>query len=142
MAFKKKTPPGSTQTTVGAQFGPLELQVRIEQWPLATPFHITDLMWEVLDVLVVTLEKDGRVGRGEAAGVYYKAPSLNLMLHQIETLRNGIESGISRTGLPLLLPAGGASSHATSRRSRIRRASASCCGQSTVTTGTRQRCWP
>ena len=108
MPFKKKTPPGPTQTTDEAQIGPLALQAGIEQWPLVTPFHITDFMWEVLDVLVVTLEKDGRVGRGEAAGVYYKDPSLNLMLHQIETLRNRIESGISRTGLPSPLPAGGA----------------------------------
>ena len=108
MPFKKKTPPRSAETTDEGQIGPLKLEVRIEQWPLVSPFHITGLMWKVLDVLVVTLGTEGRVGRGEAAGVYYRGDTLNSMLHQIEILRDGIELGISRAAVSSLLPAGGA----------------------------------
>lgn len=88
--------------------GPLKLEARIEQWPLSSPFHIAGFTWEILDVLLVTLETEGRMGRGEAAGVYYRGDTLNLMLHQIEILRARIESGISRAAVPSLLPAGGA----------------------------------
>jgi L-Ala-D/L-Glu epimerase len=108
MPFQKKTLPGSAQTTDETQIGPLRLEARIEQWPLVRPFHITGFTWEVLDVLVVSLETEGRVGRGEAAGVYYRGDMLNSMLHQIELLRVRIESGISRLSIPSLLPAGGA----------------------------------
>jgi L-Ala-D/L-Glu epimerase len=108
MPFKKKTPSGSAQTTDEGQIGPLKLDARIEQWPLSSPFHMAGFTWEVLDVLLVTLETEGRVGRGEAAGVYYRGDTLNLMLHQIEILRARIESSISRAAVPSLLPAGGA----------------------------------
>jgi len=88
--------------------GPLTLRTRIEQWPLVTPFRITGHTWEVLDVLLVNLEKDGRVGRGEAAGVYYRNDTPASMDRQIGVLRKKIEAGVTRESLQKLLPTGGA----------------------------------
>jgi L-Ala-D/L-Glu epimerase len=88
--------------------GPLKLRTKVEQWPLVAPFRITGHTWEQLDVLLVTLEQDGRVGRGEAAGVYYKKDTPGSMIRQLEALRPKIEAGINREKLSGLLPAGGA----------------------------------
>jgi L-Ala-D/L-Glu epimerase len=88
--------------------GPLTLSVKVEQWPLVAPFRITGYTWEFIDVLLVSLEKDGHVGQGEAAGVYYKNDRPASMLGQIESLRTTIEAGISRDRAQSLLPRGGA----------------------------------
>jgi L-alanine-DL-glutamate epimerase-like enolase superfamily enzyme len=88
--------------------GPLTLRATIEQWPLAVPFRITGYTWEFVDVLLVSLEKDGHVGRGEARGVYYRHDDPASMIKQIESLRTRIEAGISRDRVQSLLPRGGA----------------------------------
>jgi L-alanine-DL-glutamate epimerase-like enolase superfamily enzyme len=88
--------------------GPLILRTQLEQWPLITPFRITGHVWEVLDVLVVTLEMDGCVGRGEASGVYYRNDTPTNMIRQVENVRTFVEEGISRKELQQLLPPGGA----------------------------------
>lgn len=109
MTSEKKTQTGFTQTTdaQASRVGSLKLRADIEQWPLASPFHISGFTWEVLDVLVVTLERDGHIGRGEAAGVFYKGDTPASMLHEIEAVRHSIESGITRTKLQSSLAAGG-----------------------------------
>jgi L-Ala-D/L-Glu epimerase / N-acetyl-D-glutamate racemase len=88
--------------------GPVTLHAQIEQWPLTEPFRITGYTWEVVDVLLVSLEKDGCVGRGEAAGVYYRNDKPATMLRQLESTRAAIEKGVSRETLQSLLPPGGA----------------------------------
>ncbi len=90
------------------QIESLTLSVEIERWPLVVPFRITGYMWEFVEVLVVSLEKDGHVGRGEAAGVYYKNDKPASMIKQIEALRKVIEAGISRDSVQELLSRGGA----------------------------------
>jgi L-Ala-D/L-Glu epimerase len=87
---------------------PLTLHTEIEHWPLTSPFRITGHTWELLDVLVVRLERDGYVGRGEAAGVYYRNDMPASMRSQIESVRPRIESGLTCQGLQRLLPPGGA----------------------------------
>lgn len=77
----------------------LTLHAAIEQWPLTHPFRITGYTWEHIDVLLVTLEKDGLIGRGEAAGVYYKSDRPDSMLQQVEGLRSKVEAGLSRDAL-------------------------------------------
>jgi len=84
--------------------GRLNLNVQIEQWPLKAPFRITGYTWEQVEVLLVTLERDGRIGRGEAAGVYYRNDTPALMLRLLESVRRTVEVGISRTDLQKLLP--------------------------------------
>jgi len=87
---------------------PLRLRTEIEVWPLARPFSITGYTSESVEVLVVTLERDGHVGRGESAGVYYRSDEPGTMIRQIDSLRTTIESGINRDVLQRLLPPGGA----------------------------------
>jgi L-alanine-DL-glutamate epimerase-like enolase superfamily enzyme len=94
-----------TNTTV---IGPLIVRATIEQWPLKTPFRITGYTWETLDVLVVTLKMGDLMGRGEAAGVYYKNDNPSTAIQQIESLRTMIEAGISHNSVQRLLPPGGA----------------------------------
>src|SRR5258708_24564608 len=88
--------------------GCLTLRTQIERWPLVAPFRITGYTWEAVDVLVVSLEVDGRVGRGEAHGVYYRNDNPASMIKQIESLRTTIEAGIDRETLQSMLPPRGA----------------------------------
>jgi L-Ala-D/L-Glu epimerase len=88
--------------------GPLKLHVDVEQWPLAAPFRISGYTFEAIDVLWVRLEKDGHVGQGEAAGVYYRNDTVPSMLQQLQPVRAAIAAGVSRDSLQDLLPAGGA----------------------------------
>jgi L-alanine-DL-glutamate epimerase-like enolase superfamily enzyme len=105
-AFLSDTP--NLNTKVQRAIGPLTLRVEIEQWPLTMPFHITGRVWQSIDVLVVSLERDGYVGRGEAAGVYYKNDKPAFMLKTLESLRTTIEAALSRHAVQKLLPPGGA----------------------------------
>jgi hypothetical protein len=47
--------------------GPLKLEVQRQKWPLIAPLRISGYTFRVIEVLVVTLEKNGVVGRGECA---------------------------------------------------------------------------
>ena len=76
--------------------------------PLERPFSITGHTFINLEAVVVTLTRDGHVGRGEGDGVYYLGESQESMLSQLETVRRQVEAGISRAELQDLLPAGGA----------------------------------
>jgi L-alanine-DL-glutamate epimerase-like enolase superfamily enzyme len=89
------------------QIAPLKLHAQIERWPLLAPFRIAGYTFHHIDVLLIALEHEGAVGRGEAAGVYYKKDSPETMLAQLQTLRSTIEAGINRDALPTLLPPGG-----------------------------------
>jgi L-Ala-D/L-Glu epimerase len=86
----------------------MKLTANIEYWPLKAPFRITGYTFVTADVVVVTVEEDGLIGRGEASGVYYRDDDAFYMMEQIEKARDLIEAGIDRKGLQALLPAGGA----------------------------------
>jgi L-Ala-D/L-Glu epimerase len=88
--------------------GPLTLRVETERWLLTAPFRIAGHTFAAVEVLVVSLEKNGHVGRGEAAGVYYRNDNPSTMSRQIELLRARIEAGISRDLLQHALGPGGA----------------------------------
>jgi L-alanine-DL-glutamate epimerase-like enolase superfamily enzyme len=92
----------------GMHFNSLKLRAAVERWPLITPFRITGHTWHALDAVVVSLEKDGHVGRGEGEGVYYRQDTPALAFKKIESLKATIEAGISRESLQKLLPPGGA----------------------------------
>jgi L-alanine-DL-glutamate epimerase-like enolase superfamily enzyme len=88
--------------------GSLRLHAEIEKWPLIIPFRITGYTFEFIDVLLVRLETGGHVGRGEAAGVYYRDDTPTSMLKTIESVRSRIEGGLSRESLQAMLGPGGA----------------------------------
>lgn len=86
----------------------MQLEVRAESWAYATPFRITDYVFTAADVLVVTLRDGPQVGRGEAAGVYYRGETPATMSGQIEAARRAVEAGVCRRELQAVLPPGGA----------------------------------
>jgi L-alanine-DL-glutamate epimerase-like enolase superfamily enzyme len=85
----------------------LNVTVIAERWPMKDPIRISGYMFTHFDVLVVELEHDGIVGRGEASGVYYHAETPQRMAVQIERMRSQFESGLSRSALREMLPPGG-----------------------------------
>jgi L-alanine-DL-glutamate epimerase-like enolase superfamily enzyme len=87
----------------------IKMRVDIEKFPLKEPFRITGHTMVDTDVVVVTLEKGGQQGRGEASGVYYrKGDDAPGVVQQIEAVRARIEAGIDREALQRILPIGGA----------------------------------
>jgi len=87
---------------------PLSMHVEIERWPLKEPFRISGYTFEAVEVVVVTVARDGQVGRGEAAGIYYKNDRPSSMLEQLASVRSSVEAGIDRKSLQTLLGRGGA----------------------------------
>ena len=86
----------------------LNISVLPERWPMKEPVRISGYVFTHFDVLVVEIEHHGILGRGEASGVYYHEEHPQRMAEQIERVRARLESGISRTALREVLPAGGA----------------------------------
>jgi L-Ala-D/L-Glu epimerase len=87
---------------------PLRLSVEVERWAYRAPFRITGHVREAIDVVVVSLQRDGCIGRGEAAGVRYRKDHADFMVQQIEARRSSLEADIDRETLQELLPPGGA----------------------------------
>jgi len=85
----------------------LTMSVTTERWPFIAPFRIAGHVRDSIEVVVVTLVKDGAVGRGEAAGVRYRESGVASLVREIEAFRDAIESGVTRHSLLRLLPAGG-----------------------------------
>jgi L-alanine-DL-glutamate epimerase-like enolase superfamily enzyme len=86
----------------------MKLSVHAERWPTARPFRIAGREWLSFDSVVVELDADGVVGRGEALGVFYLGDDVEHMLHTIESVAPAIEAGVGREELEALLPPGGA----------------------------------
>lgn len=86
----------------------VDMTVAVELFPLEEPFVITGYVMHNAPAVTVRLVDGQRIGRGEAAGVYYFNESADKMQAAIEALRPTIEAGIGRDELGKLLPAGGA----------------------------------
>ena len=86
----------------------MKLSIAIEKLRLSAPFRISGFVFEVQEVVVVTLDDGTHRGRGEASGVYYLGDTAQGIVDAIEAVRAPIEAGIDRAGLQSLLPAGGA----------------------------------
>lgn len=85
------------------------LSTRIETWKFAAPWRITGNVFDCAQVLVVEIESDGVVGRGEAFGIYYLQETPASMLDQVERIKAWITAPeADRIGLLKQLPAGGA----------------------------------
>jgi L-alanine-DL-glutamate epimerase-like enolase superfamily enzyme len=84
------------------------LTVRREHWSMRTPIRISGRSFSELACVVVEIDEAGRVGRGEAAGVYYLDDRVEDAVGRIEALTTDIEQGLDRATLQRLLPAGGA----------------------------------
>ena len=91
-----------------ASNGRLKLAVAAEHWRMKEPFAIAGYTFTDCDVIAVELARNGEVGHGEAAGVYYHSETPASMIAQIEQVRSALEAGVSRQELRGLLPPGGA----------------------------------
>ncbi|QNQ09580.1 dipeptide epimerase [Sphingomonas alpina] len=86
----------------------MQVKLSIEPWQTVHPFRISGLEITAIDFLVVELSRDGRTGRGEAAGVGYRNDLPPTMIPQIEAILPALERGMDREELNILLPACGA----------------------------------
>jgi L-alanine-DL-glutamate epimerase-like enolase superfamily enzyme len=79
----------------------------LEQWPLREPFVISRLAPALnAEIIVVEIERDGIVGRGECERSEAIDPALADTLAELRSAIPAVESGISRGDLQKLLPAG------------------------------------
>jgi L-alanine-DL-glutamate epimerase-like enolase superfamily enzyme len=86
----------------------VKLSAHIERWPTIRPFRIAGKTWDHFESVVVELERDGVIGRGEALGVYYLSETPDTLLAQIGQKSEWIKNDITRARLQFLLPPGGA----------------------------------
>lgn len=78
------------------------------EWPYSHAFRIAYRVSNVAEAVHVKMIDGSCVGCGEALGVSYRGESVESMLAQLDGVRRQLCAGISRSGLPALLPAGGA----------------------------------
>jgi L-alanine-DL-glutamate epimerase-like enolase superfamily enzyme len=64
--------------------------------------------WTSTKSVVVQVSQSGRIGRGEAQGVFYTGDTVDKMIAQIYEAAESIRNGISREELLDVLPSGGA----------------------------------
>ncbi|MFC4308194.1 dipeptide epimerase [Steroidobacter flavus] len=86
----------------------MEIEVRVERLPLRAPVRITGYTFIEVPVVVVELHDEEFVGRGEAAGIYYRSEYPERMVNQIEAIRPVLTAGADRSMLAHLLLPGGA----------------------------------
>ena len=85
----------------------LSLSIELETWPLVAPFQITGYTFTALSIVVARVSDGQHVGRGEAAGVYYRGDTSAGAAAQIHQAFGRIGNG-DRQMLQQVLPPGGA----------------------------------
>mgnify|MGYP001812706256 FL=1 len=86
----------------------MNVGLHLEDWKLITPFRISGDEWTTSPMLMVELEHDGCVGRGEAQGVFFLDETAESMQAHAESIVDDIREGLTRDELLTILPAGGA----------------------------------
>lgn len=84
------------------------LAVRHERWPLARPFTIARGSKIAAEVVVVEVEADGLVGRGEAVPYARYGETVSDVIASVLNLRDSVAEGLDRLSLQAVLPAGAA----------------------------------
>lgn len=79
-----------------------------ETRPLKAPFSISGKTITHVELLIVTLKEMGRMGRGEAAGIFYLGETAATMRAQVQDVIQDVAAGATRAQLLHLLPRGGA----------------------------------
>ena len=83
-------------------------RIRTERWPVAGVFRISRRSATETDVVVVELEKDGALGRGECGPNVRYGESAESVAAQLEAVRGAVEAGVSIPQAQALLPHGAA----------------------------------
>ncbi len=85
-----------------------ELAVRVEEWPIRGRFAISRGAKTEAALVLAELRFGGYVGLGECVPYARYGESCESVVEQIESVRQDIEQGLSRTQLQQALPAGAA----------------------------------
>lgn len=80
-----------------------KLGIKHESWPIAGSFTISRGSKTSAEVVVVTLEEDGAVGRGECVPYARYGETVDGVLRALEAARPRIEAGLGRDGVPEVL---------------------------------------
>jgi L-alanine-DL-glutamate epimerase-like enolase superfamily enzyme len=83
----------------------MKLGIHVENWPAKRPFRIAGREFLDFEVVVVELERDGFVGRGEGFPVFYLGDSCDAMVARLEAVARDIERCTTRAEVRSLLPA-------------------------------------
>lgn len=86
------------------------MQVRFHRvdWEFKSAFRIAYRTRSLAQTVVVELQEEDVVGRGEALGVHYHGETVEMLLEQLSAVAGDLRHGVSRAQLQELLPAGGA----------------------------------
>jgi L-alanine-DL-glutamate epimerase-like enolase superfamily enzyme len=84
------------------------LTVTRESWPIAGTFTIARGSKTQAEIVLITLEQVGIIGRGECVPYRRYGETIDGVISEIETQRTALEQGIDRHGLINLMPAGAA----------------------------------
>ncbi|MGZ8308042.1 MAG: N-acetyl-D-Glu racemase DgcA [Allosphingosinicella sp.] len=87
---------------------PRRLRAQHDRFALTRPFRIARGVKTFADVILVTIEEEGRAGRGEGVPYARYRESVETALAAIEGARAAIEAGAGRHALQSLLPPGAA----------------------------------
>lgn len=86
----------------------MKLHIEIEHWPIAGTFRIARRSATETAVVLVTLEQNGHIGRGECGPNVRYDESADSVAAQLEAARAQVETGVDRQALQSLLPPGAA----------------------------------
>jgi len=86
----------------------MKISAHIEEWELAKPFRIAGIEWLTTRCVVVQLNDNGAVGRGEGQGIFYLGETAESIIEQVFSIAGQISRGITREELSELLQVGGA----------------------------------
>jgi L-alanine-DL-glutamate epimerase-like enolase superfamily enzyme len=84
------------------------LSARIETWPVAGSFTIARGSKTHVDVVIVEIDCEGRVGRGEGTAIYYHGETAVRVADQARAIADAVAGGVTRTDLLRLMPRGAA----------------------------------
>jgi len=84
------------------------ISVREESWPSIVPFRISNNVWYDFPCIVLEIEQDGVIGRGEALGVDLNDETTESMAAQLADIASALGGELKREELLDLLPPGGA----------------------------------
>ena len=85
-----------------------KVSIRLESWPSIIPFRISNKVWNDFPCIVLAIEQDGIVGRGEALGVDLNGETPESIAAQLQDITAELSGELDRTHLLDLLPPGGA----------------------------------
>ena len=85
-----------------------QVSAHLENWMALIPFRIARQTSDNFPCVVCEIGQDGRIGRGEALGVYYLGETEKSMLAQLDSIAGDLAGGAGRQELLELLPPGGA----------------------------------